>query len=526
MKYEILLPQTIHEMGQRDNQEDSIFPSEEQASVDNRLFILCDGMGGHESGEVASQTVCQALSDYIQKNFPADEVFTDAQLREALAVANARLEEKDNGAAKKMGTTLTFLYLHRGGATVAHIGDSRVYHLRPETDEILYRSRDHSLIYDLFDVGELTLQEMETSPNKNIITRVMMPGQEQAPKADIVHITDIKPGDYFYLCSDGMLEEMRDVEIIDILKSKDLTEEGKRNKLIAATTENQDNHSGLLIKIQTVIAESDIAPFEDTEKEMRQRNHVLMAELNPALAAATPPMPPTPNYNSAPPVPPMGGQEPYAEEVDEVDELDGGDYDYSVGDSEEDMVSMQEPPQMSMHHQQPVQKSGNMVRILTMIGLVVVIGIAAFLIYTTLVKDKDKDRDRGNKIETVKDVIEQKSSGPSRNITSPERHNDTPPAAPETTTKSTPSTNKESAEKKNEKMIKTIEKASDKESPKGSSKDVEKIMKGQSKDSKKQETKKGEKQNTETKKGNQGGDIPIPPIKEGKTDKLPGQQPA
>lgn len=505
MKYEILLPQTIHEMGQRDNQEDSIFPSEEQASVDNRLFILCDGMGGHESGEVASQTVCQALSDYIQKNFPADEVFTDAQLREALAVANARLEEKDNGAAKKMGTTLTFLYLHRGGATVAHIGDSRVYHLRPETDEILYRTRDHSLIYDLFDVGELTLQEMETSPNKNIITRVMMPGQEQAPKADIVHITDIKPGDYFYLCSDGMLEEMRDVEIIDILKSKDLTEEGKRNKLIAATTENQDNHSGLLIKIQTVIAESDIAPFEDTEKEMRQRNHVLMAELNPALAAATPPMPPTPNYNSAPPVPPIGGQEPYAEEVDEVDELDGGDYDYSIGDSEEDMVSMQEPPQMSMHHQQPVQKSGNMVRILTMIGLVVVIGIAAFLIYTTLVKDKDKDRDRDSKIEAIKD-FDHKSSAPTRNISSPERHIDTRPAAPETTSKGNASTNKESAAKNNDSKVEkdVINRISGK-SNQENKKDVKDIMKSQDKDSKK----------TESKKGNQSGDIDVPIIKKG-----------
>ena len=515
MKYEILLPQTIHEMGQRDNQEDSIFPSEEQASVDNRLFILCDGMGGHESGEVASQTVCQALSDYIQKNFPADEVFTDAQLREALAVANARLEEKDNGAAKKMGTTLTFLYLHRGGATVAHIGDSRVYHLRPETDEILYRTRDHSLIYDLFDVGELTLQEMETSPNKNIITRVMMPGQEQAPKADIVHITDIKPGDYFYLCSDGMLEEMSDVEIIDILKSKDLTEEGKRNKLIAATTENQDNHSGLLIKIQTVIAESDIAPFEDTEKEMRQRNHVLMAELNPALAAATPPMPPTPNYNSAPPVPPIGGQEPYAEEVDEVDELDGGDYDYSVGDSEEDMVSMQEPPQMSMHHQQPVQKSGNMVRILTMIGLVVVIGIAAFLIYTTLVKDKDKDRDRDNKIEAIKD-FDHKSSGPSRNISSPERHIDTRPAAPETTTKSTTSTTKESAAKKNDSKVEkdVINRISGKSNQENKS-EVKNIMNKQSKDSKKPESKK-----PESKKGNQGGEIDVPTIKKGVSETM------
>ena len=517
MKYEILLPQTIHELGQRDNQEDSIFPSAEQASTDNRLFVLCDGMGGHDSGEVASQTICQALSDYIQKNFPADEVFTDAQLREALAVANARLEEKDNGAVKKMGTTLTFLYLHRGGATVAHIGDSRVYHLRPETDEILYRTRDHSLIYDLFDVGELTLPEMETSPNKNIITRVMMPGQEQAPKPDIVHITDIRPGDYFYLCSDGMLEEMRDVEIIDILKDKDLTEEGKRNKLIAATVNNQDNHSALLVKIQTVTAEAPTTPFEDTEKEMRQRNHVLMAELNPAQAAAAtaaPPMPPTPDFGMpTPPTPQMEGQEPYAEEVEE---LEGSAYDYTVGDSEEDMMSMQAPPQMSMRNQQPVQKSNSMVRILSMVALAIVIAAAAFMVYTQLLsKDKDKDKDKENKVEAVKEDIDHRSSGPTRNM-SPERRIENRPSAPETSTKSNASTNKESAAKKNEGKVdnEVINKISGK-SNQENKKDVKDIMKSQDKDSKKAEPKKGD-----TKKGNQGGEIDVPAIKKGTSEMM------
>ena len=507
MKYEILLPQTIHEMGQRDNQEDSIFPSEEQASVDNRLFILCDGMGGHDSGEVASQTVCQALSDYIQKNFPADEVFTDAQLREALAVANARLEEKDNGAAKKMGTTLTFLYLHRGGATVAHIGDSRVYHLRPETDEILYRTRDHSLIYDLFDVGELTLPEMETSPNKNIITRVMMPGQEQAPKADIVHITDIKPGDYFYLCSDGMLEEMRDIDIIDILKDNDLTEAGKRNKLVAATTNSQDNHSGLLIKIQTVTSEPATAPFEDTEKEMRQRNHVLMAELNPALAAAPPAapgMPPVPNMGmpTPPPAPSMEGQEPYAEEVEE---LEGGSYDYSIEDSEEDMMSMQGPPQMSMHQQQPVQKSNSMVRVLSMIALGIVIAAAAFMVYTQLFsKDKDKDKDKEVKMENIKETFDHKSSAPTRNM-SPERRIENRPSVSETTTKSTNASSKESAGNKDaEKIIKSYEKAKSQETKKN----VTDAVKGQNKD------KKADAKKPESKPKDQG-EIDVPTIKKG-----------
>ena len=210
---------SIQEFGQRKDaqgnphQEDSIYPLHGKQTDADRLFILCDGMGGHDAGEVASATVCEAMSQSVNASVPNSEaLFTDDMLLKAVADAFHALDQKDNGASKKMGTTMTFLKLHAGGATIAHMGDSRVYHIRPGKDadstQILFVTEDHSLVNDLIKIGELTPEEAKVSPQKNIITRAMQPHMERQPKADIHHVTDIKPGDYFYLCSDGMLEEM------------------------------------------------------------------------------------------------------------------------------------------------------------------------------------------------------------------------------------------------------------------------------------------------------------------------------
>ena len=262
MRYELYLPLAIHELGQRQNQEDTIFPVKGEATSDNRLFIVCDGMGGHEKGEAASNLVCQSISQYFQsRHVTPDQGLSDDTLREALQYAYTQLDQADDGAAKKMGTTLTFLYLHRDGATMAHIGDSRIYHIRPFSSSTgggregaLYQSRDHSLVFELFQAGEITYDEMRTSPQKNIITRAMQPGEDNRVRADIVHTTDIKPGDYFYLCTDGMLEEMENEELASIL-SADISDEEKCQRLILATADNKDNHSAYLIHIKDVIRE-------------------------------------------------------------------------------------------------------------------------------------------------------------------------------------------------------------------------------------------------------------------------------
>lgn len=256
MKIELSPPLSIMKLGQRKNQEDAI------AQWNNLLFVLCDGMGGHEHGEVASQTVCQSIVGWFSENVLPEEPFTDEQLLAALDHAYTELDKKDDGNLRKMGTTLTLLYIHRQGITAAHIGDSRIYHIRPEYSlysfkyneyrgDILYQSRDHSLVYDLYQAGEISYDEMRTSPQKNIITRAMQPGIDNRVRPDIIHITDIRPGDWFYLCSDGMLEQMDDDELSSLLSSK-MTDEAKCQLLIDATRQNQDNHTAWLIHIKDV----------------------------------------------------------------------------------------------------------------------------------------------------------------------------------------------------------------------------------------------------------------------------------
>lgn len=258
MKIEIHLPLSIYELGQRANQEDSIYPQIGWATAADRLFLVCDGMGGHERGEVASSIVCQAIPQYFQQaGISPDKGLSDEDLRNAIEYAFKQLDRADDGAMKKMGTTLTLLYMHRAGVTCAHIGDSRIYHIRPIQEgvkRILYQSRDHSLVYDLYQAGEITYDEMRTSPQKNIITRAMQPGEDNRVRADIVHITNVQSGDYFYLCTDGMLEEMENEELVDILSS-DRTDETKRQQLIDTTKNNHDNHSAYLIHIKEVMQE-------------------------------------------------------------------------------------------------------------------------------------------------------------------------------------------------------------------------------------------------------------------------------
>lgn len=248
----------IHEIGQRPNQEDSLFPMPEESSSMSPLYILCDGMGGHAAGEVASQTVCTAMSDYVLSHLDKDGAFDEGLFAEALKYAYAALDKEDTHDEMKMGTTMVLVAFHRDGCFVAHIGDSRVYHIRPSDNRILYVSRDHSLVNELIELGEITPEEAKTSRQKNVITRAMQPGQECPAKADYVNLTDLKSGDYIYMCSDGMLEQMDDTELVRRLSSH-ISDVGKVNLLKKATCNNRDNHSAWLIRIVSSNTDSNIS---------------------------------------------------------------------------------------------------------------------------------------------------------------------------------------------------------------------------------------------------------------------------
>ena len=108
---------------------------------------------------------------------------------------------------------MTFLYFHNHGCFAAHVGDSRIYHIRPRTHEILYVSRDHSLVNDLLDAGMLSKEDVDTFPQRHVITKAIRADKEiSRSDVDIKHITDIQDGDYFLLLSDGMLENLSDEE--------------------------------------------------------------------------------------------------------------------------------------------------------------------------------------------------------------------------------------------------------------------------------------------------------------------------
>ena len=256
---------SMQELGKRDNQEDSIFPPLSDGPSGGSLFILCDGMGGHAAGEVASSTVCEAMSQYIAAHPREDGLFDESDFDAAMDAAYNALDAKDTEDEKKMGTTLTFAKFHAGGCFTAHIGDSRIYQVRPSEKRILHVTRDHSLVNDLITLGEMTPEEAKNSRQKNVITRAVQPHQERRTPAECLNITDIEVGDIFYLCSDGMLEQTEDDIIVNTLSLQRPLED-IIEILRGATRENKDNHSAHLIRVEAIL-EEPVSAIPEVESE-------------------------------------------------------------------------------------------------------------------------------------------------------------------------------------------------------------------------------------------------------------------
>lgn len=270
MKYTLSVTD-IWEGGKRPYQEDSMYPAKGESTPDDRLFLVCDGMGGHDDGDKASAAVCRAMSTSILRAQPDSEgSFSQTLLQQAVDDAFLALDEADTHAKKKMGTTMTCLKLFSGGAMVAHMGDSRVYHIRSgstvEDTKIMWVTRDHSLVNDLIAIGELTPEQARHSRQRNVITRAMQPNMDRRPRADFHLITDIQPGDYFFLCSDGMLEQIDDDQLRFYFSGEIASDEDRTKKLIDATADNHDNHTAILVHILGVEQTPDEEePVEEVE---------------------------------------------------------------------------------------------------------------------------------------------------------------------------------------------------------------------------------------------------------------------
>lgn len=272
----ILPPKSFSEIGLKDNQEDFLWPSPTTVTPAQRVFIMCDGVGGQDSGEVASQTAGTALGEYLTSHWPEDGIVTKDFFNDALAHAYEELDKVDTGTTRKMGTTMTCIVIHRGGVLIAHIGDSRVYHIRPayanaalEHSGVVYQTEDHSLVNDLLRVGEITEEEAVDFPQKNVITRAMQPNQERRSRADIYNVTDVQEGDYFFLCCDGVLEKLDNLTLGKILADTRLDNNAK----IAAIKEicdsgTRDNYTCWLVPIGRVTPEDIDSSFITDDEDI------------------------------------------------------------------------------------------------------------------------------------------------------------------------------------------------------------------------------------------------------------------
>jgi len=255
MQIKIKKPYSFCETGKRDNNEDSIFPEKGNANEYDKLFIVCDGIGGYKYGEIVSSVVCKTLSSFLCKVKSFDRNI----FQQALDVAYDELDKMCDSCLidNKAGTTLALLYLYEKGAFMAHIGDSRIYHLRKDGDKIkiVYQSEDHSFVNDLIKLGVITPEKASTHPKRNIITKAMQPYQEQRDEAEIYEMYDVKKGDYFFLCTDGVLERLDNEKLCSIF-NLDVSLR-KKGEIIKETCQNRskDNFSAYLIAVDNVKTE-------------------------------------------------------------------------------------------------------------------------------------------------------------------------------------------------------------------------------------------------------------------------------
>ena len=237
----------------RDHNEDCI-----ESRPDIGLFVLADGMGGYNAGEVASGMATSLIADGLEEAWKPREVdrmgrdearaASTKLLEEQVARANSAIftTSQNNPECAGMGTTLVVCLFYDNFVTVSHIGDSRLYRLRGESMEQV--TRDHSLLQEQLDSGLITPEEAKLSQNKNLVTRALGIDPTVEPET---HVYETQPDDIYLLCSDGLSDMVDDEEIrltlITLKTNPSLTVQ----QLTQAANDNggRDNISAMLIRV-------------------------------------------------------------------------------------------------------------------------------------------------------------------------------------------------------------------------------------------------------------------------------------
>ena len=224
---------------QRQGNEDNYF-------VRAPLFVVADGMGGAQAGEVASELAVRQFDRGLPDGRSPAEALSDL-----IRSGNAEIhrQARDDPDRAGMGTTVTAAYLHGDDLVVAHVGDSRCYLLRD--GDLIRLTRDHSLVGELVARGKLTEEQAESHPQRSVITRAL------GAYPDVEVDTDVFParaGDLYLLCSDGLTGMVHEPQLKAMLEDRAGSLEQLGRRLIAAANENggRDNITVVLFRIEEV----------------------------------------------------------------------------------------------------------------------------------------------------------------------------------------------------------------------------------------------------------------------------------
>lgn len=257
------------QIGKRSNNEDSLGFTE-------GLLTVCDGIGGHVSGERASAFVKDAMLKAFDKPNPIGKMEIQQQLNQVQTDLNLLLDKEPE--LEKMGTTFTGVFITPDVWYAAHIGDSRIYLFRP-SEQKLWHTWDHSLVGELMRTHEITIEAGRFHPMSNRIGKAILAQKEgKLASASIVKIDELKAGDIFMLCSDGVIEAWGDLELVKLFSDSSISFDEKCKRLQKQCNErSKDNNTALIAEIEASDAisfggneELDWTTFAEVEADYNQ----------------------------------------------------------------------------------------------------------------------------------------------------------------------------------------------------------------------------------------------------------------
>jgi protein phosphatase len=234
----------------RENNEDKFeyYLPEDDATLAARgyVFLVCDGMGGHAAGQIASELACKTFID-VYLHHPAAEA--DVALRAAVTAANRFVTDVSRAvpARRGMGTTLSSLVLVQDKAFTVQVGDSRIYRLRH--GELLQMTLDHTWVEEMVRAGMISYEEAENHPRKHMLTRAI--GAEGEVQPDI-ELHDIQSGDLYMLCSDGLINHTTNEVIAQIMGNHSPSEAVWKLVGHALTNGGSDNTTVMIVRVDGI----------------------------------------------------------------------------------------------------------------------------------------------------------------------------------------------------------------------------------------------------------------------------------